>query len=335
MMDKNLSYDEGFNYLKARRGICNPNAGFCSQLVKWGRRVLDNFTNRGTVVNSTDYQPRVFRIDYYYPVKKAAGMAPISEDVSRGVLFSSESAYIFETQQQFFVWIGSGSLGDHEECANVAIKDLQKFEGAPADVKFVKQGQEPAIFLQQLKELNCTVPGGSALDAPADKKQEEPPSGHSGGEPEGRKAFPQGGIACEVQTPRLSLNLVGSTKEGVSVDTKAHASVAEEDDEEELGKIRMFEFPSWEELHNFDSDDLWPSKAFVLIERATDAVPVHVWIGEGYPQIDNIDDEEECQSFAMECARKFTESTGIAIEEVHAIAEGKEPDDFWDLFELG
>jgi hypothetical protein len=30
----------GYKRLKARRGICNPNPGFCSQLVRWGRRLI-------------------------------------------------------------------------------------------------------------------------------------------------------------------------------------------------------------------------------------------------------------------------------------------------------
>lgn len=40
--------------------------------------------------------------------------------------------------------------------------------------------------------------------------------------------------------------------------------------------------PEWEELENFDSDDLWSEKAFILIEKSSDPKTAHVWIGSDF-----------------------------------------------------
>ena len=60
--------ETGFQRLKARRGICNPNPGFCSQLVRWGRRVLQ--ACNVTADAPLQYAPRLFRVDFYYPANK-------------------------------------------------------------------------------------------------------------------------------------------------------------------------------------------------------------------------------------------------------------------------
>ena len=60
--------DTGFQRLKARRGICNPNPGFCSQLVRWGRRVLQ--ADKVSADAPLQYTPRIFRVDFYYPANK-------------------------------------------------------------------------------------------------------------------------------------------------------------------------------------------------------------------------------------------------------------------------
>mmetsp|Transcript_3330 Transcript_3330/g.7589 ORF Transcript_3330/g.7589 Transcript_3330/m.7589 type:complete len:126 (+) Transcript_3330:205-582(+) len=111
-------------------------------------------------------------------------------------------------------------------------------------------------------------------------------------------------------------------------------------EEEEGRRFRMFEIPSkgegsFEELDNFDSDDLWPSKAFLLLpgeEGEQDAV---VWIGEEFSGVSDLEDEEECVTFAQTSARAFSEEVGIAHGKVKVVVEGSEPEDFWEFFELG
>ena len=39
ILRESASFDEANRDLKAKRGICNPNLGFCTQLIEWSKRV--------------------------------------------------------------------------------------------------------------------------------------------------------------------------------------------------------------------------------------------------------------------------------------------------------
>ncbi|EKX34944.1 hypothetical protein GUITHDRAFT_90369, partial [Guillardia theta CCMP2712] len=73
MLKEKVSYDEAFQRLKLKRGICNPNAGFCSQLVRWSKRILD--VHAWSPESVADAAPRLFKVDFYYPSVKEAGIS--------------------------------------------------------------------------------------------------------------------------------------------------------------------------------------------------------------------------------------------------------------------
>jgi hypothetical protein len=84
---------------------------------------------------------------------------------------------------------------------------------------------------------------------------------------------------------------------------------------------------SWEEVENFDSDDLWPEKAFVLISSSGKA---SVWVGS---EFDYAGDDVE--AYAKKAADECSKASGVMYKEVETVAEGDESDEFWDLFQLG
>jgi len=185
-------------------------------------------------------------------------------------------------------------------------------------------------------------------------------------------AFPQGGLPEEVETPRgkrsdaAALAAMSGLKLPLGVGSLAHSSAlgpgsvvapiqeksspARDKDEApsaaDIGaddtqdfRMRFFEIPQhgeeWDEIQNFDSDDLWSSKAFILVEKSEDAVPIYVWIGAEYIGVEDPEDEQDCHKFALGAVKSFSSCTPVTVEEVKVVTEGNEPDAFWDLFELG
>jgi protein-tyrosine phosphatase len=153
MLKEKMSYDDGFQRLKTRRGICNPNPGFCSQLVRWGRRI-----QAASSTTALSYQPRLFRLDYYYPANDKAGVAPMlverkgDKPVPKYVLITA-AVYIVDTPECLFVWIGTGARGEHTTAADFAVESLQKYEGSPMVVERCAEGEESQHMLDVLHEL--------------------------------------------------------------------------------------------------------------------------------------------------------------------------------------
>jgi len=84
---------------------------------------------------------------------------------------------------------------------------------------------------------------------------------------------------------------------------------------------------SWEEVENFDSDDLWPEKAFVLINSSGKA---SVWVGSEFDEAG-----DDVEAYAKKAAEECSKVSGVVYKEVEAVADGDESDEFWDMFQLG
>jgi protein-tyrosine phosphatase len=162
MLLDNISYDDGFQRLKARRGICNPNPGFCSQLVMWGRRLTESKGAQKPLV----YPPRIFRVDYYYPANKKAGAAPMLVDRKGSTQpygMQSTATYIIDSPECVYVWAGAQASKGHRSVADFTVESLQTYEGSPMQVERCEEGHESERMVAMLKQLNCLVPSKCAL----------------------------------------------------------------------------------------------------------------------------------------------------------------------------
>jgi hypothetical protein len=227
MLYERLSYEDGYRTLKARRGICNPNAGFSSQLVLWGRRIG---LNGEKVVN----RPRAFCIDRYYRHDDSAGLVPMELDTKSHIMDAS-AVYFIDATECMWIWEGA-DVKQRDAAMQVAqceIKHLQTYEGScKGNVILVKQDEEPEGLITVLKTMSFLLPSEATPVVPMEtessgrhdddedihqKHQEaQPEQGHMDAEtnshrapaPEDKEpkrsavAFPQGGLPCEVQTPR-------------------------------------------------------------------------------------------------------------------------------------
>jgi hypothetical protein len=105
----------------------------------------------------------------------------------------------------------------------------------------------------------------------------------------------------------------------------------------EARRCRLFEIPGFDELDNFDSDDLWPSKAFLLVPGAGGAGgarEAQVWIGEEFSEV-SVDDPAACEAWAEAAGRECAAAVGVELASLAVVLEGAEPDEFWEFFELG
>lgn len=200
MLRDRVSYDEGYRAVKARRGICNPNAGFSSQLVLWGRRI-------GLCGQKHVNRPRAFCVQKYFSEVDSAGLVCVLVDESRH-LMDAGKVYLIDCTGGVFVWVG-GSASHMDAAVAVARQEARKlseYEGASADCALVTQGSEPEVLQGALRDLcfsfheeprimqvEAARPEGQQVAAPKDQ------------ETEGRSqapVFPQGGASCAVATPR-------------------------------------------------------------------------------------------------------------------------------------
>eukprot|EP00960_Hanusia_phi_P011234 328637-Hanusia_phi.AAC.5 len=224
MLREKISYDEAFQRLKLKRGICNPNAGFCSQLVRWGKRLLDAHGRRPDA--ALEFPPRLFKVDFYYPSVKEAGIAAmlIENKENEDIVMSPDCVYIIDDPSRVLIWIGKSSSAGHVQAAKDAVQNFQSYEGSPSGSEEVKQGEETDKHLAHLKKMRCLLPErGETKEIPLTKdlntivprssardpqKKEsaapEATSSNSANAVDGssKPSFPQGGASCSVQTPR-------------------------------------------------------------------------------------------------------------------------------------
>lgn len=146
-----------------RRGT----AGFCSQLVLWGRRVLEN-----KACGQLEYPPRIFRVDYYYPANKNAGVAPMLVDRKDGAggakpkkpyALQSIASYIIDSPECVFIWVGSAATSAHRSVADFTVRSLQAYEGSPTQAERCEEGKESERMLAMLQQLQCLLPSECSI----------------------------------------------------------------------------------------------------------------------------------------------------------------------------
>ena len=123
------TYEQGFDQVKAARGICNPNAGFIVQLLQFQQRHRDPMA-----------KPRAFRIAKH-------SNFPDSSFCARSVAPGAgapkpEECLVIHTPTRLFLWRGASSDRATLQSAEHHIKRLQRFEGAPGAVEHLEPGSK-------------------------------------------------------------------------------------------------------------------------------------------------------------------------------------------------
>jgi len=348
------TYEQGFDQVKARRGICNPNAGFICQLLEFQQRNRDPMS-----------KPRGFRISKHSTFPDSSFCA---RSVAPGAgTPKQDECIVIHTPTRLFLWRGAASDAATLASAEEQVRRLQLFEGAPGGaVEHLEPGQEPMAFWKAADECGLTVPPGAtgspgredrqAVAAPVDVYNLEAQRRALAEEDEanrttfqrGNRPVPGGGDGSMTQRGQptqsefvappptgfelLKMNLPPDEhQEPMSSRQRSAGETVEpvKEKEEKEEEAKLFTYPDYEELEMFDSDDLQPDMCVVLLPNKRPVKCLYVWVGEEFLE-DEGDDKQD------EVASEFLSKQGLPSNtKVEFETQDEESDTFWDFFVNG
>ena len=144
MWKNNWPFQQAHEHVKKLRPVCSPNTGFIAQLLRWYKRLQQPGKNT-----------RLYEIVQHSSVNDPNFLIP--KFVESYTSLSSDTAYIFHTPANAWLWIGAQCPGFWLEAAKHAIKLLQTYEKLNAEFVTVQQGEEPDSFWSDIKTYKPTL----------------------------------------------------------------------------------------------------------------------------------------------------------------------------------
>ncbi|KAL2329630.1 hypothetical protein Fmac_017211 [Flemingia macrophylla] len=138
MWREGQSFDDAFQFVKAARGIADPNMGFACQLLQCQKRV-----------NAFPLSPssllRMYRISPHSPYDPLHLVPKMLTDPSAGAL-DSRGAFIVHIPSAIYVWIGKNCEAMMERDARGAVGQIVRYEKVQGPIVMIKEGEEPSYF---------------------------------------------------------------------------------------------------------------------------------------------------------------------------------------------
>ncbi|KAJ6834624.1 protein-tyrosine-phosphatase MKP1 isoform X1 [Iris pallida] len=169
MWRKGQSFDDAFRFVKAARGIADPNMGFTCQLLQCQKRVHAIPLSPNSVL-------RVFRMAPHSPYDPLHLVPKMLTDPSPGSL-DSRGAFIVHVVSAILVWVGEGCHPVMEKDARAAAFQVVRYERVPGPIVVVEEGKEPKEFWDAFS-IPDVIGGGGAQESiskagPVGKKRVE------------------------------------------------------------------------------------------------------------------------------------------------------------------
>ncbi|KAA8534260.1 hypothetical protein F0562_031777 [Nyssa sinensis] len=171
MWREGQSFDDAFQYVKAARGIADPNMGFACQLLQCQKRVHAFPLSPSSLL-------RMYRIaphSLYDPLHLVPKML---NDPSLSAL-DSRGAFIIHIPSAIFVWIGKKCEAIMERDASGAVCQIVRYEKVQGPIVMIKEGEEPSYFwvafsnflpLMDESSNGVDVDGSLSMICPGDRK---------------------------------------------------------------------------------------------------------------------------------------------------------------------
>ncbi|XP_058193804.1 protein-tyrosine-phosphatase MKP1-like [Rhododendron vialii] len=157
---KKQTFEDAFQYVKAARGVTNPNMGFACQLLLCQNRTLDFLASPNSVLRMYHMAPH----SPYDPLHLVPKM--LSQTGAEGL--DSRGAFIIHVPSAVYVWIGKYCVSVMSDIAREAAFQVIRYEMAQGPVVTIEEGKEPSEFWESIvnKELLADGSGenGSAFD---------------------------------------------------------------------------------------------------------------------------------------------------------------------------
>jgi len=343
-----MSFRNAFDKVVGVRPICNPNAGFCSQLLDFAKR-FERLSPRGkdhTATEEGEHAESATKIAIKDDAPSALSRTPapprlyvvtaLAKHSGRPIARLSRRSYGTQTprgslgrrhiyllvdprRRCAFGWIGSECAASESYRRKVIsalritasrIVRLDRRENvlsAGRDVPFsaLREGSETPMFLQILGELDGKIPNDENSDVVSvmdcqlmkmSRKINRSSNGETG----------------YLQSPRPSVS--GSSISG--------GGESQQREKPTLHQWHGAE-KKWEELRDYEADDLISTELYILFGSARS----FVWRGQHF---------DESKSKYDEVVQLFFAARRIPVpERVELVSEYSEPEAFWESFEDG
>ncbi|CAM8962043.1 hypothetical protein QQ045_003658 [Rhodiola kirilowii] len=138
MWREGQSFDDAFQYVKAARGIADPNMGFACQLLQCQKRVH-------AIPLSPSSLLRIYRIAPHSPYDPLHLVPKMLNDPSPHAL-DSRGAFIIHIPSAIYVWVGKKCETIIERDARGAACQIVRYEKVQGSISIVREGEEPSYF---------------------------------------------------------------------------------------------------------------------------------------------------------------------------------------------
>lgn len=142
MWREGQSFEDAFQFVKAARGVTNPNMGFACQLLQCQKRVH-------AVPVSPNSMLRMFRMaphSSYDPLH----LVPKMLNHPSTQALDSRGAFIVHVPSAIYVWCGKNCSSVMSNNARAAAFQVIRYERAKGPICNIKEGEEPAEFWDAL-----------------------------------------------------------------------------------------------------------------------------------------------------------------------------------------
>lgn len=161
MWREGQSFEDAFQFVKAARGVTNPNMGFACQLLQCQKRVH-------AVPASPNSVLRIYRMaphSSYDPLHVVPKMLnhPSAER------FDSRGAFIVHVPSAIYVWIGKRCKQVMSYSAREAANQVIRYERAHGPIISIKEGEEPLELWDALARGQHLVDGSSEKEVQAEE----------------------------------------------------------------------------------------------------------------------------------------------------------------------
>lgn len=138
MWREGQSFDDAFEYVKAARGIADPNMGFACQLLQCQKRVHASPLSPSSLL-------RMYRVAPHSPYDPLHLVPKMLNDPSPSAL-DSRGAFIIHIPSSIYVWIGKKCEAIMERDGRGAVCQIVRYEKVQGPIITVMEGEEPSYF---------------------------------------------------------------------------------------------------------------------------------------------------------------------------------------------
>ncbi|KAH7515728.1 hypothetical protein FEM48_Zijuj10G0057200 [Ziziphus jujuba var. spinosa] len=161
MWREGQSFEDAFQFVKAARGVTNPNMGFACQLLQCQKRVH-------AVPVSPNSMVRMYRMAPHSPYDPLHLVPKMINHPSTQAL-DSRGAFILHVPSAIYVWSGKNCSSVMSKNARAAAFQVIRYERAKGPICNIEEGEEPAEFWDALSSGQPLVDDCSKVEV---KKKE-------------------------------------------------------------------------------------------------------------------------------------------------------------------